>query len=630
MPLSAVIIPRRHASPRDRMRPLATEAVNPATAAIDSLDSRGIVRAMAAEDALIAAAVASEGEAIAQAIDVIAERLRRGGRLVYLGAGTSGRLGVLDASECPPTFSTPPGMVIGLIAGGPSALTRAIEGAEDRPELAVADLEGIGFGAADVLVGIATSGRTPYVLGGVAHARGRGGFTVGLACSPESPLAAAVDLAIVPLVGPEVIAGSTRLKAGTATKLVLNMLSTGAMIRLGKTYGNLMVDLRATNSKLLDRSRRIAARLTGLDEAAATDLLLRHGGELKTAIVAARRGVSTDEARQLLTVADGQLRGAIAEPAVGPAPTAGDLVIGVDGGGSGCRAVLARLEAGGVTILGRGTGGPANPRAVGAPAAAAGIRDAVAAAFGAAGRSPQPVATACLGLAGAGRQVDAAAVAALLADIAADLVVVTDGELVLGDGPPGAAVALIAGTGSLALAHAAAGRLDRAGGWGAVIGDEGSGWSIARAALAAVAAAADGRGPATTLASRALVRFGVARPEDLVTVIQRPEMGRERIAAFAADVIAAADEGDGVATALIDAAADDLARMVLAVVRRRPAGAGGWTLRVAGGLLTGTTGLAEAVTTRLARDGEAPVAMMMVTDPAAEGARIAAARHAAR
>lgn len=620
-----MIIPWRHASPWDRMRPLATEAVNPATAAIDSLDSRGIVRAMAAEDALIAAAVAAEGEAIARAIDVIAERLGRGGRLVYLGAGTSGRLGVLDASECPPTFSTPPEMVVGLIAGGPAALTRAIEGAEDRPELAVTDLEGIGFGAADVLVGIATSGRTPYVLGGVAHARGRGGFTIGLACSPDSQLAAAVDLAIVPVVGPEVIAGSTRLKAGTATKLVLNMLSTGAMIRLGKTYGNLMVDLRATNSKLLDRSRRIASRLTGLDEAAATDLLLRHGGELKTAIVAARRGVSTDEARRLLAAAAGQLRGAIAEPR-GPGPAAAaDLVIGVDGGGSGCRAVLVRLEEGETKVIGRGAGGPANPRAVGAPAAAAGIRDAIAAAFAAARCPPQPVATACLGLAGAGRPVDAAAVGELLADIATDLVVVTDGDLVLGDGPPGTAVALIAGTGSIALSRAADGRLDRAGGWGAVIGDEGSGWSIARAGLAAVAAAADGRGPATALTPRALARFGVDRAEDLVTVVQRPETGRERIATFAEDVGAAAGAGDGVATAIVAAAAADLVRMVRAVVQRRPAGAGPWTLRVAGGLLTGSL-LADAVTARLAREGLAPAAVVAVTDPAVEAARIAATR----
>jgi N-acetylmuramic acid 6-phosphate etherase len=608
------------------MRPLTTEAVNPATAAIDSLDARGIVRVMAAEDAFVATAVAAEGQGIARAIEEIAARLRSGGRLVYLGAGTSGRLGVLDASECPPTFSTPPELVVGLIAGGPAALTRAIEGAEDKPELAVADLDGIAFSPADVLVGIASSGRTPYVLGGVAHARRRGGFTVGIACSPDSQLAAAVDVAIVPVVGPEVIAGSTRLKAGTATKLVLNMLSTGAMIRLGKTYGNLMVDLRATNSQLLARRRRIAARLTGLDEAAAAALLACHDGELKTAIVAARRGVSTAEARRLLAEAGGQLRGAIAVPTPVARSAAADLVIGVDGGGSGCRAVVARRAAGQVTVLGRGGGGPANPRAIGGPAAAAAIRDAVAAAFAAAGLPACRVAGACLGLAGAGREADAALVHAALADLADELVVITDAELVLGDGPPGAAVALISGTGSIALGRTADGRLDRAGGWGAVFGDEGSGWSIARGALAAVAAEADGRGPATALTAHCLTRFGVARPEALVAVVQRPESGREEIAALARDVVAAAADGDGVARALLATAATDLAAMVQAVVRRRPADAGAWTLRVAGGLLANTPAVVAAVVERLRHDCDGPAAVTVVVDAAAEAARIAAAR----
>src|SRR4051812_36950159 len=204
---------------------------------------------MNAEDARVPPAVGAEAESIARAIEVIADRLRTGGRLVYAGAGTSGRLGVLDAAECPPTFNSPPGQVVGVIAGGPAALTRAVEGAEDHPEYGGRDLGGLGGGARDVVVGIATSGRAPHVLGGVAFARRQGAFTVGIACNADAELNAAVDLAIVPVVGAEVLSGSTRLKAGTATKLVLNMLSTGAMVRLGKTYGNLMVDLRATNSK---------------------------------------------------------------------------------------------------------------------------------------------------------------------------------------------------------------------------------------------------------------------------------------------------------------------------------------------------------------------------------------------
>jgi len=202
-------------------------------------------------------------------------------------------------------------MVVGLIAGGYGALTRAVEGAEDHPETAIDDLTKIGFSSEDVLVGIATSGRTPYVIGGLEHAREIGAFAIGLACNDGSALANVCDLMIAPVVGPEVISGSTRLKAGTATKLVLNMLTTGAMVLLGKTYGNLMVDLKATNTKLVLRSRRMVAELTGLSESDAEQQLARCGGELKTAVVAHQRGVSAEEARKLLASAGGQLRGAL-------------------------------------------------------------------------------------------------------------------------------------------------------------------------------------------------------------------------------------------------------------------------------------------------------------------------------
>jgi N-acetylmuramic acid 6-phosphate etherase len=290
---------------------LTTESANPASARIDELDAAGIVAVMNAEDAGVAAAVGRAARAIARAIDIVADRFRSGGRLVYIGAGTSGRLGVLDASECPPTFGTPPEMVVGLIAGGMQALTRAVEGAEDSPDLAARDLAAIGLSARDVLVGIATSGRTPYVLGGLAHARSVGAPAIGLACNDNSELEAVADLMIVPKVGPEIVAGSTRLKAGTATKLVLNMLTTGAMIRIGKTYGNLMVDLRATNTKLVARTRRIVAALTGVGEEEAERLVAEADGELKTAVVAKQRNVSPAEARRLLAAADGHLRRAL-------------------------------------------------------------------------------------------------------------------------------------------------------------------------------------------------------------------------------------------------------------------------------------------------------------------------------
>ncbi len=290
---------------------LTTEARNPASATIDSLSAIEIVRLMNEQDAAIASAVAAEADMIAQAIEVIADRLRNDGRLIYIGAGTSGRLGVLDASECPPTFSTPPEMVIGLIAGGQQALTRAIEGAEDIPEHGRRDLQEIGLTAHDVVVGIATSGRTPYVIGGLRYATEVGAFTIGFSCNADCDLRGLARIMISPIVGPEVISGSTRMKSGTATKMVLNMLTTGAMIRLGKTFGNWMVDLRATNAKLTLRSRRIVAELTGIDPSAAQQLLDRCDGELKTAIVAQQRDVDPDLARQLLRQADGHLRKAL-------------------------------------------------------------------------------------------------------------------------------------------------------------------------------------------------------------------------------------------------------------------------------------------------------------------------------
>lgn len=298
--------------PRNDLDALETEKRNPATGAIDRMGALEIARAMNAEDATVAGAVERELPRVAAAIEGIAARLRRGGRLLYMGAGTSGRLGVLDASECPPTFGTPPELVVGWIAGGPAALTRSIEGAEDSAEAGRADAERLGITGADALVGIAASGRTPYVLGAVAYARERGALTIGLACNRDTPLEKAVEIMIAPVVGPEVIGGSTRLKAGTAQKMALNMLSTGAMILLGKTYGNLMVDVQPTNSKLRRRAGAIVAQATGLPAPEAESLLRASRDEVKTAIVAALAGVSPAEARARLAAAGGVVRAALA------------------------------------------------------------------------------------------------------------------------------------------------------------------------------------------------------------------------------------------------------------------------------------------------------------------------------
>ncbi|KAA0138442.1 N-acetylmuramic acid 6-phosphate etherase [Gimesia chilikensis] len=290
---------------------LTTEQRNPASDRIDAMSSLEIVQLMNAEDAGVAAAVAKESETIAAAVDLIAEAFRRGGRLVYIGAGTSGRLGVLDASECPPTFNSPPEQVVGLIAGGRTALTNAVEGAEDHPEFAIADLQELGLSQDDVLVGIATSGRTPYVIAALQYAREQGAAAIAFTCNQENQLADVADLTICPVVGPEVITGSTRLKAGTATKMVLNMLTTGAMVRIGKTYGNLMVDLRATNKKLIDRSIRILIAFTDLPRDEAETVLEACHGELKTAIVSVKRNVSPERAEELLKQAGGHLRRAL-------------------------------------------------------------------------------------------------------------------------------------------------------------------------------------------------------------------------------------------------------------------------------------------------------------------------------
>jgi N-acetylmuramic acid 6-phosphate etherase len=293
---------------------LTTEGYNPSTDSIDTASPLEIARVMNAEDARVAAAVEAELPRVARAIEGIAERLRRGGRLVYVGAGTSGRLGVLDAAECPPTFNVPPGMVVGLIAGGPAALTRSAEEAEDSTDAGRADMERLRVTERDAVVGIAASGRTPYVLGAVASARERGALTVGLTCNRKTPLEKLAEIVIAPVVGPEVISGSTRLKSGTAQKMVLNMLSTGVMILLGKTYGNLMVDVQPTNAKLRRRALGIVRRATGLGEGAA-ETLLREAGDAKTAIVAAHTGLGADAARVRLAEHGGVVRAAIAPDA---------------------------------------------------------------------------------------------------------------------------------------------------------------------------------------------------------------------------------------------------------------------------------------------------------------------------
>ncbi|CAI0743502.1 N-acetylmuramic acid 6-phosphate etherase [Serratia proteamaculans] len=290
---------------------LVSETRNPATMGLDEMSTLEMVSCFNQEDRKVPEAIEKVLPAIAQAVDLAAAALKAGGRLIYLGAGTSGRLGVLDASECPPTFGVPHGMVIGLIAGGPGALLKAVEGAEDDAALGEADLVALDLTATDMVVGLAASGRTPYVIGALRYARQLGCATAAISCNPDSPIAHEAQVAISPVVGPEALTGSTRLKSGTAQKLVLNMLSTGAMVKLGKVYENLMVDVKATNVKLVDRACRIVVEATGAERSQAEAALTQTGFEVKPAILMILAGIDAEEAQQRLQQHDGYLRAAL-------------------------------------------------------------------------------------------------------------------------------------------------------------------------------------------------------------------------------------------------------------------------------------------------------------------------------
>ena len=290
---------------------MITEGRNPASQNIDELSTEAMLRVINDEDKKVALAVEAIVPQIATAVDAICAAFRAGGRLIYCGAGTSGRLGILDASECPPTFGTPREQVIGLIAGGHTAILQAVENAEDNREQGAQDLKDIHFSRHDVLVGIAASGRTPYVLGALAYANELGATTVSLSCNPGSAMSQVAAIALTPVVGPEVVTGSSRMKAGTAQKLVLNMLTTGSMIRSGKVYGNLMVDVEATNQKLVQRQVNIVMQATDCDDATARAALTGCGGHCKTAILMVLADLNADEAKALLGQHQGFIRQAL-------------------------------------------------------------------------------------------------------------------------------------------------------------------------------------------------------------------------------------------------------------------------------------------------------------------------------
>lgn len=535
----------------DPNRPV-TEAAHPGAARLDELPTRALVELMNDEDARVAPAVRGEIDAIAQAIDAIAARLRDGGRLFYVGAGTSGRLGVLDASECPPTFGTPPELVQGLIAGGEAALTRAREGAEDAEEPAREELRARGLTARDAVVGISASGTTPFVRAALDHARSIGALTIALTCNRDTPLARAAAIAIAPVVGPEVVAGSTRLKAGSATKLVLNLLSTGVMVRLGRVQGHHMVDLRATNQKLRERAERMVAELCNVSRERARELLAAHGNSVRAA-VAAHGGAA----------ANGGVAPAIARP-----PATAGWIAGIDGGGSKTAIALAAPVGSERAVAPLRLAQPCN-FASDFEGALAAVEEALAVASAASDRPNAPLAALVVAAAGTGDpQLRARAIERLRArGLAERIALLHDAApLLMASAPDAAAIALLSGTGSFAFGRDRAGATARAGGLGALLGDDGSAYELGRAALRAAARAADGRG-----AKLALVRsvFAAVGSEEARAIVRFAWELRTpaRIAELAPLVTQAADAGDPTAQRLVERAANELALMAKTVAR---------------------------------------------------------------
>jgi N-acetylmuramic acid 6-phosphate etherase len=606
----------------DALQHLQTEARNPNSARLDELQSIEIVELMNREDAGIAAAVLTQKTAIAQAIDVVANRLARGGRLIYTGAGTSGRLGVLDASECPPTFQTPHEQIVGLIAGGPGAMFKAVEGAEDSPEQGADDLRQLQLTNLDVVCGIATSGRTPYVIGAVRYARSVGAFTLGLVCTPESELHPEVDIMLAPIVGPEVLTGSTRLKAGTATKLILNMLTTGAMIRNGKSYGNLMVDLKATNIKLVARSQRIVRIITNTDQAKAVELLEASGGEVKTAIVMHLGNTDAVTARKTLADHAGRIKPALA--ALGnnttsistvELPHRPDLLLGIDGGGTSTIAILADASG---KQLGRGVAGPSNIQAVGVENGLKALDDCIARAFQSANLPRATVGSICLGLAGVDRQegLDVINGWASRNRVADRVKVANDATLLLAAGTPdGWGLAVIAGTGSIAFTRTPDGTPGRCGGWGYLLGDEGSAYSLAVSALRAACRSHDGVLPATALVNLLVKKMNLSGPPDFIPAVYRGAWDRSAIAGLAPLVLDCAEAGDALAKQIVTEQATELGRTAAQAVKSAGLHLQPVPIALAGGVLVNSTRYRETLLTTLRDSGVSVGVVQLVPEP---------------
>ncbi|KAH0599057.1 hypothetical protein MHUMG1_03172 [Metarhizium humberi] len=658
---------------------LQTETRNPQTTAIDRVSTETLCRILHSQDARIPAAVEPCIPIIAQAIDTLAERLRAGGRVFYMGAGTSGRLGVLDASEIPPTYSAPPGQFVALIAGGDEALRHAKEGAEDSRSGAEADLKAHGFDPqVDSLVGIASSGRTPYVLGGLEYVRRAGGVTVGVVCVEPSAVAGEgnAQYLVAAVTGPEAVTGSTRMKAGTATKLILNMMSTGIMVRLGKTYGNLMVDLRATNIKLQQRARNIlrligGPRCTQSDEELGRILHECHGS-VKLAAATIVLGVPVADAEARLRQHGGLLARVIEDHEGQQAATdeAQDhgLVLCVDAGGTSCKAVIMSRDG----VSGCGAAGPCNVSSIGLDAAMASMSQAIQEAaddcpvtkgrkFG-----HMTFQSVWIGIAGYERP----ALAQSLGDAVCGLVktppgtrprITADTDLLSASMSVqqdiDSVIVLVSGTGSIGTSFRRAGlgfqRTGRVGGWGHLLGDDGSGYSIGREALRralretdvyrmtrdAETATAASPAPSLSPLSRAIYRhfehqYPASNPGDLLSAIVMPFSGlgaaenaslgtTKRIAGVAKTVLSMAAAGDDEAKSIVAGGTASLAELVTLLVRGQGMDVSRCGLVLAGGLMQSELyrdALLDAVRKQLGEFGQSAT----VKQPAFDGAELLA------
>lgn len=549
---------------------LVTEGRNPRTMELDTMELQAALLVMNDEDAGVAAAVRTQAAQIAAGVRVMTAALRQGGRVFYIGAGTSGRLGILDAAECPPTFGTDPERVQALMAGGGEAAGRAKEGAEDDADAGREDLRARGVTARDAIVGLAASGRTPYVAGAMAFAREVGARTIAVVCNPAGPLIDLADVAIVPVVGPEVVMGSTRLKAGTAQKLVLNMLSTMTMVQLGKVYTNLMVDMHASNVKLKNRAVRMLRLATGLAAEEAEHSLAEAGGSLKAAIVSHLAGVSPAEAKARLEAADGRVREALAAGTRPQATVVGEhsYYLGIDGGQSGTRCLIIRDDG---AIHGAGAAGKvSHVLAPGGVAALASVlREAVGSAMGAA---RVPLSAAFLGLSGIvpGGRLEAAvrrAAAEVLPDtpvyVDSDGAIALAGALTLRPG-----LIAIAGSGSLVLGVDTTGRAERAGGWGYLFGDEPGAFGIALAAIKRASREADSGEVSSRLHRAILGHFRAGSLSEITRGFYASELDRVAIASLTPVLALLAAEGDDETARIFREAATVLADQMVQVAGR--------------------------------------------------------------